>query len=306
MTRPPANLEAWLRKDPSTDDLRRAFPEEWDAIMAEIARLTEARGLEGLTELGSTVASPIRVGGAASRRDRTAAAHAEVRRRMAQAALRQVSTGMATGVTGRVRFNVFNGRLLQGTFFAHDLVRKPVSMRRFRWVWRVCWQRRYLMALVQPRGIYCFYSQALIDALAALIGGARCLEIAAGDGTLSRFLADAGVETTATDDYSWSDKIAFPDFVKKQDARRALASVQPEVVVCSWPPAGNPFEQDVFTTTSVQTYIVISSKHEFAAGNWDAYRAADGWEMTERPDLARLVLPPELDHGVYIFRRIPE
>lgn len=303
VTRPPANLEVWLREDPSPDALRAAFPAEWEAIMAEVTNLTAAHGLGAIAELNEATSHPVQVRGAASRRDRDRAAHAEIRRRMTQAALRQITTGIATGVTGRVRFNRFNGQLLQDTFFEHDLVRKPVSMSRFRWVWRVCWQRRFLMALVQPRGIYCFYSQELIDALRTMVGDAKCLEIAAGDGTLSRFLADEGVNIVATDDYSWSDRITFTDAVKKQDARKALIAHQPEVVLCSWPPAGNPFERDVFTTRSVHTYIVITSRHEFAAGDWDAYRNAEGWEMTERPDLARVVLPPEIENAVYVFRR---
>ena len=58
------------------------------------------------------------------------------------------------------------------------------------------------MPLVQPKGIYCFYSKPLIQDLAALIGQRSCIEIAAGDGTLSRFLAAKGVDLTATDDHS--------------------------------------------------------------------------------------------------------
>jgi hypothetical protein len=36
-----------------------------------------------------------------------------------------------------------------------------------------------------------------------LIGERECLEIAAGDGTLARFLEAEGVRITATDDHSW-------------------------------------------------------------------------------------------------------
>ena len=61
----------------------------------------------------------------------------------------------------------------------------------FKTLWPLLWQRRYLMPLVARKGIYCFYSARLVDRLAALIGDRPALEIAAGDGTLSRFLRDA-------------------------------------------------------------------------------------------------------------------
>jgi 2-polyprenyl-3-methyl-5-hydroxy-6-metoxy-1,4-benzoquinol methylase len=47
------------------------------------------------------------------------------------------------------------------------------------------------------------YSRRLVEELSALIGERECLEIAAGDGTLARFLEAEGVRITATDDHSW-------------------------------------------------------------------------------------------------------
>ena len=52
-----------------------------------------------------------------------------------------------------------NGFVAQRLLFARGLERKPVSMRRFRLIWPLLWQRRRLMPLVQPKGIYCFYSR---------------------------------------------------------------------------------------------------------------------------------------------------
>ena len=91
----------------------------------------------------------------------------------------------------------------------------------------------------------------------------------------------------------------------QQDARTALRIHQPEVVICSWPPAGNPFEQYVFTTASVQQYIVIGSGHEASTGNWAAYRQQSDFDLQHDGRLSRLVLPPEVDHAVYVFTRIP-
>jgi hypothetical protein len=162
------------------------------------------------------------------------------------------------------------------------------------------------MPLVGPRGIYCFYSKPLIRELAHLIGDRPALEIAAGDGTLSRFLAAAGVPITATDDHSWTHSIEFPEAVVRQDARSALRARKPQVVVCSWPPPGNSFEREVFKTHSVELYVLIASRHEFAAGNFVDYERQSEFTFAEDPELSRLVLPPELEAAVYVFERSSE
>ncbi|HEU5111349.1 MAG TPA: hypothetical protein VFT95_22640, partial [Micromonosporaceae bacterium] len=231
---------------------------------------------------------------------------AEIRQAMAVAALRHSLLRAAAGVDkGSIRFNLLNGFVAQKLLFERDLDRKPVSMLWFRVLWPLLWQRRRLMPLVSPRGIYCFYSKELIRALADMIGGRRCVEIAAGDGTLSRFLVAAGVDVVATDDHSWSHRIAFPREVLRQDARTALRVHRPQVVLCSWPPAGNPFERHVFTTGGVQLYVVIGSRHERGAGDWAAYRRQTEFAMEHDAALSALVLPPELEPAVYVFRRRP-
>ncbi len=307
MPRRPDAARAFLRQNPSLDELCAAYPAEWEAVERELGQIV-ARG--DVKELQAVIAAVSRSPSSARRRARSKPEQdeqiaAEIRRQMAAAALRRQRVALATGVDdGTVRFGFVNGWVLQKLLFARALDRKPVSMFWFRIIWPLCRQRRFLMSLVQPKGIYCFYSKRLVHALAELIGDASCVEIAAGDGTLTRFLADEGVQITATDDYSWKERIQFPDFVRRQDARTALRVHQPRVVICSWPPAGNPFEREVFKTRSVEMYVVISSRHEFGAGNWAAYRAQTGFDFAEVPALSRLVLPPELEAAVYVFRRL--
>jgi hypothetical protein len=142
----------------------------------------------------------------------------------------------------------------------------------------------------------------LVEQLAALIGERTCLEIAAGDGTLSRFLADAGVDITATDDHSWKD-VTFPASVIEEDARESLRRRKPRVVICSWPPAGNTFERHVFKTPSVELYVVIGSRHRFASGDWTAYEAQTTFAFAVDEELGGLVLPPEIEPAVYRFTR---
>ena len=207
------------------------------------------------------------------------------------------------GSSGRVRFGLWSGRLVQKLFFSHGLVRKPVSMRAFRRWWPWVTQKRLLMPLVEPRGIYAFCSQELVGALATRIGDRPCLEIAAGDGTLARFLADAGVHVRATDDQSWSHAIQFPEEVEKLEACQALARYQPKVVVCSFPPPRNTFEREVFRTASVELYVVLTTRHRFAAGDWSAYESQSDFVLQANLGLDRLLLPPIIDPQVLVFER---
>lgn len=104
------------------------------------------------------------------------------------------------------------------------------------------------------------------DALRTFLASADP-EIAAGDGTLSRFLTDAGVAIAATDDFSWDHAVRCGEDVQRLDARKSLRLHAPTVVVCSWPPLGN--------TSSIR----------------------------EEPSLSRLIPPGDVDGAVHLFRR---
>ncbi|HET9517787.1 MAG TPA: hypothetical protein VFO77_08690 [Actinoplanes sp.] len=305
--RRPGDVRAWLRTRPTLDELRETFPAEWRTVEREIGHRAQHATAAELQAYVAELTAPTPSGRPRKNTVGTGndALSLEIRRHMTVAALKQVCLATATGVEqGRVRFNLLNGWVAQKLLFARGLQRKPVSMTWFRLVWPLLWQRRMLMPLVGPKGIYCFYSRPLIRELAELIGDRRCVEIAAGDGTLARFLTEAGTPVIATDDHSWAHAVSYPDDVERLDARRALRRHQPQVVICSWPPAGNSFERDVFRTPSVQLYIVIGSRHRFSAGNWDAYEQQQDFVLAEDPRLSALVLPPELDSAVYLFRRI--
>jgi hypothetical protein len=298
--RRPSDQRAWLEGDPPLPAIRERFPREWEQVQRELAAVVERDDVEAIKAYASEVARPPRAGG------EQALVSALARQRLAAGALKQMGVSAATGVTeGTVRFGLVSGFLAQRLLFrGGGLERKPVSLRWFRLVWPFVGQKRYLMPLVEPRGIYCFYSRTLVDRLVTLIDGRPCVEIAAGDGTLAHFLREAGADVVATDDHSWQQtrRPAAADVVD-QDARTALRERAPEVVLCSWPPAGNDFERWVFKTPSVNTYIVISSAGEFGAGNWSDYRQQTAFDLVADPDLGRLVLPPEIGSAVYIFTR---
>jgi hypothetical protein len=300
----PDQVRAWLQQQPTLIELQDAYPAEWSVVQRELAEIVPRGDLEELKAYVRRIAAaPPAAQSRRQVRGLDAGLAQEIRRQMAAAAIKQLSLSATTGVhEGRLHFNLVNGWVAQKLLFEDGLRRKPVSMPAFRLLWPLLWQRRFLMPLVGPKGIYCFYSKPLVRRLAALIGDRRALEIAAGDGTLSRFLADAGVDVTPTDDHSWRD-VDVPATVVRQGAREAVRARRPEVVICSWPPAGNDFEREVFRTDSVELYVVIGSRHRFATGDWEAYERQTDFELAEDPALSRLVLPPELDAAVYMFRR---
>lgn len=305
----PLKTWEWLQTGPKLTALCEAYPQEWASVQAELAGAIERNQAEELKALATRAAATARAErllliGKTGGRIPESALLKQVRAQMTDLAIRQYSLAAATGVReGKVRFDLVNGFLAQRLFFEKGLTRRPVSLFWFRLIWPLLWQKRRLMPLVESRGIYCFFSAALIKALAQLIGERRCLEIAAGDGTLSRFLTDAGVTITASDDGSWNKAIKYPDSVLRLDAREALQRYAPKVVICCWPPARNGFEKQVFKTRSVELYLLIASRQRYVCGNWDDYEQQSHFEFTEDPALSRLVLPPELDAAVYVFRR---
>jgi hypothetical protein len=293
---------AWLKTNPTLDELCARYPGDWSAVQDEIAAIVR-RGVPEelqryLERLSSRSTQPIQPDEAVSQ---------FVRSRMAHEAVKKLSLSALaadTGATGgKLRFNWFNGFIAQRLLFSRELERKPVSLSWFRLFWPLVWQKKRLMPLVQPRGIYCFYTRELVEELAKMIDSRSCLEIGAGDGTLTRFLKARGVQVTATDNHGWNNSVSYPDWVLRLDACAALIQYKPEVAICSWPPAQNDFERCVFETPSVQLYVVIGSRHRFAFGNWESYRKQRDFELVEDPRLARLLLPPELESAVLVFRR---
>jgi len=317
--------------DDSLEGLQQRFPGEWRTVGSALVAAAETRRPEAMVAFMNRFRAGARPWRARLERRggrtgttallRAAAPHLamdRMARLAAEVTLKAAAAHLATGQpTGTLRFGRLDGWLIDRLFFARrppghggdalgtaaGLARKPVSLRAFRWLWPLIRQRRILMPLVAPRGIYCFYSRELVRALGELIGVRVCLEIAAGDGTLARFLSAAGTPVIPTDDRSWSHAIAYPDDVQVETAPEALALRRPAAVVCSFPPPQNTFERHVFRTSSVELYIVITSRHRHAAGDWNAYAAQTAFDCEAPAALAALVLPPELDPAVLVFRR---
>jgi hypothetical protein len=313
MTRAPRNSVASIT-GATLEELQSRFPREWNTVGEALVAAAQTRRPEAMAAFMTrfhAAAKPwqARVAGRRVRPETVVAAvpHLAMARmahlaaeRTLQATAAQLATGKPTDI---LRFGRLGGWLVQRLLFARGLERKPVSRAAFRVLWPLVPRRRILMSLVGPRGIYCFYTRELVRALAALVGERSCLELAAGDGTLSRFLNAAGTPVRATDDRSWGHAIHYPEDVEDLDAATALARDQPRAVLCSFPPPANRFERVVFRTPSVEVYIVITTRHRHAAGDWEAYSQQTSFELTQPAALAGLVLPPELDPCVLVFRR---
>jgi hypothetical protein len=297
------------------DELKAAFPQQWNSVGQQLVSATETKRPEALAEFVQQhlrASAPWRAQLAAKGHNKKwvagamlPLASARMAKLAAEHVLGAVAVQAATGQpAGRVRLGLWSGKLIQRLLFSHGLQRKPVSMKWFRWLWPLVRQRRMLMLLVQPKGIYCFYSQELIAALAVLIGQRPSVELAAGDGTLSRFLQAKGVSVKASDNQSWKHAISYADDVELLSATDVLIRDNPKVVLCSFPPPKNDFERRIFETPSVELYIVITSQHRFAAGDWDSYDKQKSFAMIRDTELSKLVLPPELDPAVLVFRRV--
>jgi hypothetical protein len=296
----------------SLHELMERYPAEWQHTGPELISALEDSRAQRLQEYTAKAKSIEEIWHQRIRSSRYNAKVIEsakphlIRSRMAMLAMKQCYQAAALGkASGKVRFSLVNGYIIQKLLFSRHLMRKPASLKQFRFWWRFVTQKHLLMPLVQPKGVYCFYSRELLDELCALVGNRTCLEIGSGDGTLARFLADKGINISATDDYSWKHAIEYPKTVERLGAKQALVKYQPQAVICSWPPPGNTFEQKIFSTRSVELYVVIGSRHRFAAGNWDDYSAQERFEWAIDNALSSLVIPPELDSAVLIFRRKP-
>lgn len=184
--------------------------------------------------------------------------------------------------------------------------RKIVNRHLFKMLWPLVKNPNLLLPMAESRGIYGFHSKELLKGLVEIIGNRKCLEIGAGDGALSASLSQMNVDITASDDYSWSDRIKFGATVHKADAKTALETFSPDVVICSWPPPLNNFESYVFATNAVQTYIVIGGYGPNHFGNWGEYKRQENFSMINEERLAPYFFPPDLNCRVYVFNRVKD
>jgi len=231
-----------------------------------------------------------------------------VRAQMTLLAIEQFSDVM-TGRIGR------GPRLKDLIRFRFSILRplvghKTFSTGEFDRCWRYLSDPIWAAGQLQRSGIWSVPTSEMVQRMADLCGDRKTLELGAGQGLLYTALRGVGVKVDAVDNESWKVHRQWwarasrgVTGVQQMEALEALKTLKPSVVVCSWPPAGNTFEEAVFTTKSVDLYLVILSKQSFASGNWSAYKKQTHFECSTLPVLNSLLRPIEIEQQLLIFRR---
>jgi len=122
--------------------------------------------------------------------------------------------------------------------------------------------------------IFQFFSQEFIDFLAESIKRIKAnkiVEIGAGDGLLSHFLMEKGIDIHPTDDYS-RDDLDHPERVEKLGHKQTLEKYSPDLVVINWEEYNAEYSIDVLKYPSVKYVIWIGEYNEGCTGSeklWD-------------------------------------
>jgi hypothetical protein len=199
--------------------------------------------------------------------------------------------------------SVFDKMICNILFYIPYGQRKAASSLAVKTLWPFVKNKTAAIATAKKLGFYCLYTNRFIKLVKNISKDQHVLEIAAGSGILTLLLQKAGVQCRATDDLSWGHAVSFGRHVEDLDATKAIKKYSPMVVICSWPPPDNSFERSVFVSPSVDTYIVVGSKHQFATGARTDYMQQVGFEMKVVEGVERLLAPPGLDGEVLLFTR---
>lgn len=94
------------------------------------------------------------------------------------------------------------------------------------------WRNEYIKEFGFP-----LFAEDWVKPLANWIGNRHCLEVMAGSGYFSYILKKYGVNSIATDDYSWGNKFTNIKDVEKLDCIEAIRKYgkQVQFIIISWP-----------------------------------------------------------------------
>lgn len=305
---PPDRIVALLgREKPGLSELRETFPESWEKVYAELRDLAEnpdpariaARLAEADHDWRQMQPRCLRLQEVYDRRIAERCGFLLIRR----IALEQYSRAVQKEAIKAYGAIPLSDRLLT-RLLIEPMAKRILPYRMHRRIWRLLKNPAAATAHLMRSGCYLIAPKELIRELRLLIGSRRVLEIGAGRGILAGGLRRSGVDITAVDDFSWADRLPMGRDVLQLDGREALRRFKPQVVVCSWPPPSNLFEQEIFACPEVEDYIVIVSRHRHASGNHQAYAGAAGFRCVQATGpLAQMLLPVEAESVLYIFSR---
>mmetsp|Transcript_22412 Transcript_22412/g.29021 ORF Transcript_22412/g.29021 Transcript_22412/m.29021 type:complete len:385 (+) Transcript_22412:91-1245(+) len=135
--------------------------------------------------------------------------------------------------------------------------------------------RNEFNSYVENHGIYEALTTEFIDALAdechsvlasCFAKDALCLEVGAGDGSLSYYLRErGGLNIIASDSGAWRIPPKFP--IEYLNASSAIKKYNPALILCSWMPSGVDLTKVFRDAPSVQAYILLGEIDDGACGH---------------------------------------
>jgi hypothetical protein len=172
---------------------------------------------------------------------------------------------------------------------------------------------------VERYGIYQFWNKEYIECLAGEIkrrvGSDLVLEVAAGDGMLSYWLRQYGVNVKATDSGKWYDKIKRRGEVEIIDAVSAVRKYKPRMVVASWLPWDEPIDVQIFNEKV--PFIVLIGEEHGACGSqlfwnesyWEKagyqveYTECDRWNLCRTDYIREGTVGYHSTTAIYVLRK---
>lgn len=297
-------LTAKASSRPSLRALANEYPRMWQEVVATLREHVSSGGSDALINWRQGAVSELHKVSNNPYGDADLKTESIIKAQMTLLAIEQFADVM-TGKSG-IRPSLKDRAIFKFFIFAQLARRKAFSIYDFDRRWRRLKDPIWAAAELQRSGIWSIPTSDFSDALSELCRGRRVLEIGAGRGLLFKGLKDLGVDINAVDDESWGSMgvAGAGTVIQKMDAIQALKNFSPEVVICSWPPAGNLFEEEIFNTKSVQLYLVVLSRQQLVSGNWSAYKNQRKFNCTTSPAINSLLRPIETDQQLFIFRRI--
>jgi len=117
--------------------------------------------------------------------------------------------------------------------------------------------------------IFQFFSEEFIEHVVKSINNLnaqKIIEIGAGDGLLSAFLKERGIDIRPIDDYS-RPYIKHHEHIKKLNHKEALENYNPDLVVMNWEEFLGTYSIDVLHYPSVKYLLWIGEGHEGCTGS---------------------------------------
>lgn len=131
------------------------------------------------------------------------------------------------------------------------------------------------------------YICCLVDEILERVGKGLVLEVCAGDGQLTHWLKQRGVNILAADNFSWGKdsktknqiQAIFP--VERMEALEAIDFYKPEMVIVSWLPYGSDLDVKILKK-QIPYFIVIGEGQYGCTGSvefWEKYEKL-GYKLT--------------------------